>query len=395
MTAPHMNLLAQVPLFSGGASSGLDDSSNDWLIDVAPNGHHSILPAGQPATTHNEPNTVVAPPNGATSGGQISQALDYAHGWVGTMYDWGGNGYDGRGVDCSGLIYNAFKRAGYNIQRYRAVDYGHMGMAVDPADAHPGDIVYFDNAGDTDHVGIYLGDDKFIESPQPGQRVQVSNLRKGAQIRRIFPGGSPDLPMSATGNKQYFAPDGQTYTGGQARGPQDDPEDVLSSLEVNADNIIAKSLAVEKPQEANDAALDSTKGDTTSPASAQNLSGGAGTGYLAKVLNALSGQESGGDYSVVNSIGARGKYQVMTANVGAWSQQVLGYRITPAQFSASPDLQERIVRGIFGNYVTKYGLRGALATWYSGKPGRQNDYSAVRGGPSVGAYVDQVIARMG
>ncbi len=399
MTA-SLNLLGGGSLFSGGAVSGLDnattDSPDNWLVDWAAQGNTAQLPAGTVPTTKNEPHTVEAPPAAAIGGSdQMSQALDNAHQWVGSMYDWGGNGQNGRGVDCSGLVYAAFKSAGFNIQRYRASDYGHMGQAVSADQGRPGDIVYFDNPGDTDHVGIYMGSGKFIESPQPGQRVQISNMRPGAQLRRIFGGSTPDLQASPTGKTQYFAPDGKTYTGGHQAGPQGDPMDVLSSLDVSVENILQQHVQQEQTAQATDTAKDTPNAtDSSSFASDSGANASNDKSYLGKVMNALAGQESGGSYSVVNSIGARGKYQVMTANVGAWSQQVLGYRVTPAQFSASPDLQERIVRGIFGGYVTKYGVRGALAAWYSGNPKRQNDYSHVGNGPSVGDYVDQVLARM-
>lgn len=386
-----LNLLGHAPLF-GASVSGLEDSTSDspdnWLATAAPQADQSQLGQTVP-TTRNEPHTVEAPPGAAMSGGSLATFLDNAMGWQGTDYDWGGNGYNGRGVDCSGLVYNAAKRAGYNVERWRAKDYGHMGVAVDPAQGRPGDLVYFDNPGDTDHVGIYLGGGKFIESPQRGQKVQVSNLRSGAQLRRVFPGNAPsDLATNAEGNVQYHAPDGQVHTGGPADGPQQDPLDVLSALDSSVEQALQQDPALElgTPK---DVVLPG-EGDTASSTGSTSQPGGS----LGRVLNALSGQESGGDYSVVNSIGAIGKYQVMTANVGTWSRQVLGYSVSPSQFRNSPDIQERVVRGIFGGYVNKYGLRGALAAWYSGDPKRENDYSHVDNGPPVGQYVDEVLARM-
>ncbi len=392
--ASNLNLLAQGSV-SERALSGFDDPTTDspdnWLAGAAAQGHVSQL-AGQAPTTRNEPNTIEAPPAAGTSGGQLSSALDNAMGWVGTQYDWGGNGYAGRGVDCSGLVYNAFKRAGFNVQRYRAVDYGHMGVSVSAESARPGDIVYFDNPGDVDHVGIYLGNGKFIESPQPGERVKVSPLRSGAQIRRIFAGATPDLQPGPMGHSTYFAPDGTEYAGTHVsdQGAQRDPFDQLNALDASVQTTLDQHFQ-QVNQQLGDTAADKPRGSAANQMAADT---GNDTSHLGRIMNALAGQESGGDYSVVNSIGARGKYQVMTANVGTWSQQVLGYRVSPAEFSARPDLQEAIVRGIFGGYVNKYGLRGALAAWYSGRPNRENDYSHVGNGPSVGEYVDQVIARI-
>jgi hypothetical protein len=193
-------------------------------------------PPPEGGRVRNEPHTVTAPMGASASGGQIGVAIDNAMKWLGTMYDWGGNGQNGRGVDCSGLIYAAFRAAGFNIERYRAVDYGRMGVAVDPNEARPGDIVYFDNPNsDTDHVGIYLGNGKFLESPQAGDRVKISQLRGGAVIRRIFPESAyGDLTTSDAGNYVYNAPTGERYVA-EGRGVRDPFADVMAQLDISTD----------------------------------------------------------------------------------------------------------------------------------------------------------------
>jgi hypothetical protein len=100
---------------------------------------------------------------------------------------------------------------------------------------------------------------------------------------------------------------------------------------------------------------------------------------------AIALQESNGRYDAVNrSSGALGKYQIMPANIPGWSKQILGHAITPTQFLHSAALQDQIARGKMLQYWTKYGARGAAAAWYSGNPGRQNDYSKVGSGPIGG-----------
>lgn len=90
---------------------------------------------------------------------------------------------------------------------------------------------------------------------------------------------------------------------------------------------------------------------------------------LNTALDALSNMESGGSYGSVNdSSGALGKYQVMPANVGPWSEQVLGRALTPEEFLADPAAQERIVSEIFGGYLQEGGLLNALSRWHSGRP---------------------------
>ena len=113
-------------------------------------------------------------------------------------------------------------------------------------------------------------------------------------------------------------------------------------------------------------------------------------------MASISTQESGGNYSVVNSIGAVGKYQVMKANNPGWSKQVLGYSISWQKFRDSPSLQEKIVKGILKGYYDKWGMRGAAAAWYAGPGNHDLDMStrSQSGGPSIKSYVDSVVGRV-
>lgn len=114
-------------------------------------------------------------------------------------------------------------------------------------------------------------------------------------------------------------------------------------------------------------------------------------------FSAIAQQESGGNYSAVNgSSGALGKYQIMPANVPAWSQQYLGVKWTTSQFLGDPSKQDALARAVLQDYYDKYGARGAAAAWYSGNPAKANDYTPQKGGyPSIGEYVDQVLGKAG
>lgn len=126
----------------------------------------------------------------------ISKAMDLANRKV--PYVWGGTGPNG--VDCSGLIYYAANAAGIKWNRYRAVDYGKMGTAQTMDTARPGDIVYYDEPGGTDHVGIYLGGGMMIQAPTTGQSVKVSKIGNPTSIRRIFDDSLFGTMASPTGN---------------------------------------------------------------------------------------------------------------------------------------------------------------------------------------------------
>lgn len=125
------------------------------------------------------------------------------------------------------------------------------------------------------------------------------------------------------------------------------------------------------------------------------VAGGKGGTKLSALLRALGAQESGNRFGAVNSSsGALGQWQVMPSNVAGWSKQVLGHSISTSEFLHNPAEQKAIVSGIFGGYVKKYGIKGALSAWYSGNPNRYNDKSSVSGGPSVYSYVQSVLDRL-
>ncbi len=140
-------------------------------------------------------------PGGAAGGGAtlgdatgkigkaINAALDLANRRV--PYVWGGSTRNG--VDCSGLIYYAFRAAGIPAQRVRAIDYGKMGQEVTAQDARPGDLVYWDNPNtSTDHIGIYLGNGKVVQAPTTCDVVKVSNVwqKPPPKYRRLFDDGA-------------------------------------------------------------------------------------------------------------------------------------------------------------------------------------------------------------
>jgi len=66
----------------------------------------------------------------------------------------------------------------------------HQGIVVDRKDLKPGDLIFFttndDDPNDISHVGIYKGNDLFIQAPQPGDCVRVSNLNSAYYSNRYY-----------------------------------------------------------------------------------------------------------------------------------------------------------------------------------------------------------------
>lgn len=134
----------------------------------------------------------------------------------------------------------------------------------------------------------------------------------------------------------------------------------------------------------------------------------AATPGVAKVASALTGSsapqgdaasaianiESGGKYDLLGPVTktgdrAYGKYQVMGANVPQWTKAHLGQAMTPEQYLASPEAQDAVFKGQFGQYTQKYGPEGAARAWFAGEGGMNNPNARDQLGTTVQAYADR------
>lgn len=128
----------------------------------------------------------------------------------------------------------------------------------------------------------------------------------------------------------------------------------------------------------------------------------AGSPNMSPYRDAIASIESAGsgDYNAVGPTDPRlgralGRYQIMEANIGPWSREVLGQEITPEQFMANPNLQDAIFDGKFGGYVEQFGPEGAAQAWFAGpggvgKTGRRDVL-----GTSVGQYGQKFTQALG
>ena len=85
--------------------------------------------------------------------------------------------------DCSGFVYTVFKMAGIDLGTRDDDVQARRGIPVDKSDLRPGDLVYFnhnpDDPDDVTHIGIYIGDGKYIHNFNSKVDVTISDLNKG------------------------------------------------------------------------------------------------------------------------------------------------------------------------------------------------------------------------
>lgn len=108
--------------------------------------------------------------NSTTSTGTQSDIIAYAKQFLGTPYVWGGK--TPSGFDCSGYVAYVFKHFGISLTAY-TFTMVNEGTRVSSNNMQVADLLFFNN---TNHVGIYIGNNQFIHSPKTGDVVKVSPL---------------------------------------------------------------------------------------------------------------------------------------------------------------------------------------------------------------------------
>lgn len=104
----------------------------------------------------------------------LMQSIDL----MGVPYKWGGNSPT-RGLDCSGFIHYVYQNAlGIDLPR-TAAEMSTLGKTVDIDDVKPGDLLFFNHSGRgkrITHVGMYLGNGRFIHAPRRGKNIEISDF---------------------------------------------------------------------------------------------------------------------------------------------------------------------------------------------------------------------------
>jgi len=116
---------------------------------------------------------------------QASELVVGAMGFLGVPYRRGGSTVD-TGFDCSGFVKAMFEQTIGLVLPRNAAQQAAATQTIDRAELRPGDLVFFNTMRHAfSHVGIYIGNGKFIHSPKPGAEVRVEDMGLAYWARRF------------------------------------------------------------------------------------------------------------------------------------------------------------------------------------------------------------------
>jgi cell wall-associated NlpC family hydrolase len=124
-------------------------------------------------------------PESAPVGERRAEALMQALLSLGLDYRYGGNSPEA-GFDCSGLVAHVFQEA-YGIRLpHNARAQSQFGSEVSLSELRAGDLVFYNTQNQPfSHVGIYLGDGRFVHAPKTGAQVRVESIRAAYWSQRF------------------------------------------------------------------------------------------------------------------------------------------------------------------------------------------------------------------
>ncbi|MFB9992133.1 NlpC/P60 family protein [Deinococcus oregonensis] len=197
-----LRLSASAPMAVGAALASVPSSSAPSLLAPAPTvqavvaqtAAASPLPPVLTAQSVAVPDPIQLPvQNFVASPALPNDWRGAAMALLGTPYVFGGT--TRAGTDCSGFVLQVFVPLGVQLPR-RSVDQAQAGLAVDAAALMPGDLVFFDTegGGTVTHVGIYLGEDTFVNANSYRGQVAVDKLMSDRYWASRYIGARRVLP---------------------------------------------------------------------------------------------------------------------------------------------------------------------------------------------------------
>lgn len=117
-----------------------------------------------------------------------AQVVNYAVGFVGNPYQWGGTNPN-TGADCSGFVQYVMEHAaGVHLDR-TSRQQAAEGQSVPASSMEPGDLLFYSDGREINHVALYIGEGKIVHAANRRSGIKISswNYRKPVEIRRVIP----------------------------------------------------------------------------------------------------------------------------------------------------------------------------------------------------------------
>lgn len=132
-------------------------------------------------STKLESNRIIKVPNKQLEREKLSRGsssatyriVEYSYKFLGKPYVWAASGPSS--FDCSGFTSYVYRKFGYSLPHYTGYQV-QMGSSVSRSNLKSGDLVFFDTIGSDSHVGIYIGNGKFIHASSGKKQVTISDL---------------------------------------------------------------------------------------------------------------------------------------------------------------------------------------------------------------------------
>jgi cell wall-associated NlpC family hydrolase len=133
---------------------------------------------------------------GGEVGAKASELVRNAMGLLGVPYRRGGSNSD-TGFDCSGFVRSIYEQTAGLLLPRSAAQQAATTQKIDRSELQPGDLVFFNTMRRAfSHVGIYVGEGKFIHAPKPGSEVRLEDMGISYWARRFD--GARRVPVEAS-----------------------------------------------------------------------------------------------------------------------------------------------------------------------------------------------------
>jgi cell wall-associated NlpC family hydrolase len=178
MTDPPFD--SQPPRTDGAArSGGSGRTAAETVLLASPPRRRLLLAAAVWLSGCASRSREVPPTGGASASGERQEVVIFSLSLIDTGYRFGGKNPEA-GVDCSGMVSYVYQHAAGRVLTGSAADIARHGRPVPRDEAAPADLVFFNTRGGPyTHVGIYIGDGRFIHAPSSNGKVRLEAIDRG------------------------------------------------------------------------------------------------------------------------------------------------------------------------------------------------------------------------